>query len=79
MRGTVQENRWRRQLQTLGFKEPKIEKIIKKRMRVCIQGMQEVMWSSKTEEKGEKKEEAHGKESRQTKKQKRSNPKVGVG
>ena len=79
MRGTIQEDKWRRQLQTLGFKEPKIEKIIKKRMRVCIQGMQEVMWSSKTGETGEKGEESHGKESRQTENQRRSNPKVGVG
>ena len=43
MRGTIQEDKWRRQLQTLGFKEAKIEKIIKKCMRVSIEGMQEVM------------------------------------
>ena len=64
MRGTIQEDKWQRQLQTLGFKEPKIEKIIKKCMRVSVKGMQEVKWSSKTEETGEKGEESHGKESR---------------
>ena len=79
MRGTIQEDKWRRQLQTLGFKEPKIERIIKKCMRVSIEGMQEVMWSSQKEETGEKGEEVQGKENRQTVNQRRSTPKVGVG
>ena len=57
----------------------KIERIIKKCVRVSIEGMQEVMWSSKTEETGEQGEEVHGKESRQTGNQRRSTPKVGVG
>ena len=30
MRGTIQDDKWRRQLQTLGFKVPKIEKIVQK-------------------------------------------------
>ena len=79
MRGTIQEDKWRRQLQTLGFKEPKIERIIKKCMRVSIEGNQEVMWSSQKEETGEQGEEVQGKENRHTVNQRRSTPKVGVG
>jgi hypothetical protein len=36
MRGTIQEDKWRKELHMLGFKDPKIGKIMKKCMIVSI-------------------------------------------
>jgi hypothetical protein len=79
MRGTIQEDKWRRQLHMLGFKDPKIEKIIKKCMIVSIEGMQEVMWNSKLQESEEIRQTEQNKVERSTENQRRKEKKEGIG
>jgi ribonuclease HI len=79
MRGTIQEDKWRKQLHMLGLKDVKIEKIIKKCMIVSIEGMQEVMWNSKHQESEELRQTEQNKVERSTDNQRRKEKKEGIG
>ena len=63
----------------LGFKDLKIEKIIKKCMIVSIEGMQEVMWNSKPQESEEIRQTEQNKVERSTENQRRKEKKEGIG
>ena len=63
----------------LGFKDTKIEKIIKKCMIVSIEGMQEVMWNSKPQESEELRQTEQNKVERSTDNQRRKEKKEGIG
>jgi hypothetical protein len=79
MRGTIQKDKWRKQLHMLGFKDTKIEKNIKKCMIVSIEGMQEVMWNSKPQESEELRQTEQNKVERSTDNQRRKEKKEGIG
>ena len=79
MRGTIQEDKWQKQLRMRGFKDTQIEKIIKKCMIVSIEGMQEVMWNSKPQESEELRQTDQNKVERSTDNQRRKEKKGGIG